>query len=390
MNGKSEKKRIRSRFICCLCAFLLFAGAVWTPIGYGTQYQDEIDSKTDELEDVTSQKKDAEAELAAGRQKAANLAAEIKNLENQIYNTSVTIEQLKKEINDTKQELSDKLEKLERVKKEIDDQNSALNNRLRAMYKNGDVGMLSVLFGSTTMSDLLTNIEMVRRIYDADAELLESIENRYEAVDKEKLELMALKESLIAKEKDLEEQQVLLAQEQKEVEEKKKQIDADNAIIEAEVDALNEEAEALTAKIKELQTLQAYVGGALMWPAQSSTRITSPFGYRIHPVLKVNKMHTGIDIGAAKGTNILAANDGVVITAGWNNSYGYMVMIDHGGGIVTLYAHSSQLLVSKGDNVKRGQVIALVGSTGRSTGPHLHFEVRENGVYKNPLDYVSR
>ena len=111
---------------------------------------------------------------------------------------------------------------------------------------------------------------------------------------------------------------------------------------------------------------------------------------RNHPILKVPKMHTGIDIGAGSGTDILAANAGTVITAGWNNSYGYMVMIDHGGGIVTLYAHASKLLVSTGNVVARGQTIAKVGSTGMSTGPHLHFEVRLNGVYKNPLDYVSR
>jgi len=103
----------------------------------------------------------------------------------------------------------------------------------------------------------------------------------------------------------------------------------------------------------------------------------------------VYKMHTGIDIAASSGTNILAANAGTVITAGWNNSYGYMVMIDHGGGIITLYAHSSKLLVQKDDIVNRGQVIALVGSTGNSTGPHIHFEVRVNGEYKNPLNYVS-
>lgn len=390
MNRNTDKNRIRLRVICCFCAFLFFAGTVCTPLGYCTQYQDEIDSKKGDLQDVNSQLSDAQAELKEGQRKAKELSNEIRSLENQIYTTQVDIENLKKDINETKEQLSEKLEQLEKVKKEIDDQNSALNNRLRAMYKNGDVGMLSVLFGSTTMSELLTNIEMVRRIYDADAELLESIEDRYAAVDKEKEELLALKNSLLDKQDELEQKQIDLAKKQEEVEEKKKLIDADNAVMEAEIDALNAEAEALTAKIKELQTLQAYVGGALMWPAQSSTRITSPFGYRIHPTLKVNKMHTGIDIGAALGTNILAANSGTVITAGWNNSYGYMIMIDHGGGIVTLYAHCSQLLVSKGSVVTRGQVIALVGSTGRSTGPHLHFEVREDGVYKNPLDYVTR
>ena len=391
MNIQTDKKRIRLRVLCFFFAFLFFAGTVGTPLGYAVQYyQDQIDSTKGELDDINSQRTEANQALKEGRAKAAALSAEIRDLENQIYNTEAEIEDLKKDINNTKQELSDKIEKLERVKTEIDNQNAALNNRLRAMYKNGDVGMLSVLFGSTTMSDLLTNIEMVRRIYDADAELLESIEDRYAVVDAEKLGLIDLKNDLLDKQKELENKQADLAAKQSEVSEKKKQIDADNAVIEAEVDALNEEAEALTAKIKELQTLAAYVGGALCWPSQSSTRITSPFGMRNHPILKVEKMHTGIDIGAAQGSNILAANAGTVITAGWNNSYGYMIMVDHGGGIVTLYAHCSQLLVSKGDKVKRGQVIGLVGSTGRSTGPHLHFEVRENGVYKNPLDYVTR
>ena len=128
----------------------------------------------------------------------------------------------------------------------------------------------------------------------------------------------------------------------------------------------------------------------MIWPSAASRRITSPFGNRLHPILKIYKFHSGIDIGASYGTNILAANSGTVIKAGYNSSYGYMVMIDHGGGIVTLYAHSSKLLVSTGDVVARGQVIALIGSTGRSTGPHLHFEVRVNGAYQNPLNYVSR
>ena len=124
----------------------------------------------------------------------------------------------------------------------------------------------------------------------------------------------------------------------------------------------------------------------MSWPVQG--RITSPFGYRIHPILKTKELHTGIDIAATSGTTVVAANGGTVIKSGWNNSYGNLLMIDHGGGIVTLYAHNSSLLVRVGDVVSKGQAVSKVGSTGMSTGPHLHFEVRVNGQYKNPMDWL--
>jgi murein DD-endopeptidase MepM/ murein hydrolase activator NlpD len=168
----------------------------------------------------------------------------------------------------------------------------------------------------------------------------------------------------------------------------KAEVASNNKVLEAQIDSLNQEANSLIAEILRLQGTEEYVGGVLGWPAPSSKRITSYFGYRTHPILKVKKLHTGIDIGVPSGHDIVAANAGKVIKAAWNNSYGYMIMIDHGGGIVTLYAHNSKLLVKTGDIVKKGQVIALSGSTGMSTGPHLHFEVRVNGEYKNPLDYL--
>ena len=142
--------------------------------------------------------------------------------------------------------------------------------------------------------------------------------------------------------------------------------------------------------IKRKQTAAQYVGGQMLWPAPDRFTITSPYGYRIHPILKTKKLHTGIDIRSSMGENILAAQDGKVIHSDWYGGYGKVIMIDHGGGIVTLYAHNSQLVVKEGSNVKKGTVIAKSGNSGLSTGPHLHFEVRENGKYVDPLKYVKK
>ena len=124
------------------------------------------------------------------------------------------------------------------------------------------------------------------------------------------------------------------------------------------------------------------------WPVSGHTRISSPFGYRIHPIFKVKKLHTGIDIPAPTGTSIGAAAAGTVVYCDWLGGYGKAIMVDHGGGILTLYGHNSALVVSEGDTVSRGQTIAKAGSTGNSTGPHLHFEVRKNGSYVDPMPWL--
>jgi murein DD-endopeptidase MepM/ murein hydrolase activator NlpD len=147
----------------------------------------------------------------------------------------------------------------------------------------------------------------------------------------------------------------------------------------------------LEKKITQLMDANAkYVGGVMKWPTPGYTRVSSPYGMRIHPIYKVKKMHTGIDIDAPSGAKIIAANSGKVILAGWNGGYGNCVIIDHGSGLATLYAHQSKILVSVGDKVNKGDTIGKVGSTGLSTGPHLHFEVRKGGQTTNPIPYVKK
>ena len=380
------KGKIRAKVVLWSIALAVAAAVMLTPFSAAST----IDEWQNQLQNKNKQKEQIETELDQSKKDLEQVQAELNALEQKIYKAEGEIRSLTVELNETKEEIQKGLEELEQLKKDIEKQNDDLNARLRSMYKNGDVGMLSVVFGSSSMSDVMTNMDMVQRIYNADAELLASIQDQYDLVDAQNQKLEALKEQLEVQQAAVEEKKAALEADRQEVAAKKKEVQANTDSLAKQYEAVKKEADAISETIKVLQSQNTqYIGGAMCWPSQASTRITSPFGWRYLSLLGGRNYHTGVDIGAAGGTNILAANSGKVIKAGWNNSYGYMVMVDHGGGIVTLYAHSSKLLVKTGDVVTRGQAIALIGSTGMSTGNHLHFEVRVNGKYQNPLNYIT-
>lgn len=346
------KKKI---FICFLIMTLIV-----TFSGLNLTFADTAADKQEELNDVNNKKEDLSADLAKLEKSIKDQNAEVEALEDEINAKEKQIEKTQKEIRDTIEEMTNR--------------EDGLNARLRVMYKNGSVGYIDVLLGSNSISEFISNLEMIKKIYENDMEVLETLK-------KERAQLEKKKEKLVDQKKDL-------AKEKAKADEKKAALDKDKAKLEAQIDELNRQAEALTDEIFAMQDPDAvYDGGILKWPT-TSTYITSKFGYRLHPVLGVWKGHTGIDIGVSSGSPVYAASGGKVILAQWYGGYGYAVIIDHGSGLSTLYGHNSRLLVDAGDRVSRGEIVARSGSTGISTGPHLHFEVRVNGVCKNPMKYL--
>lgn len=326
------------------------------------------------LDDILEKIKNTKNQLADNKKEIKQLNAEIAELQAAITDTENDIRQLESNITIKEAELVVK-------KSEIENTTHDLNARLRQIYKSGSVSFIDIILNSSNISEFITNMEMVSLIYENDKNLVISLKDSYAAIEAQKNELIVLQNSLSAKQTSLEAGQAIMAS-------KRSAASAENKKLEAQLDALNAEADRIIREIQALSGNGSYAGGILSWPTPGYTRVSSEFGYRIHPILGYSKLHTGIDIAAPYGATVIASNSGKVIASYYNSSYGNMIIVDHGGGIATLYAHLSSRLVNVGASVTRGQTIAKVGSTGMSTGPHLHFEVRLNGVYQNPRSYL--
>lgn len=368
--------------ICYALIILLITGLMGWSIGFGAK------SPQSELNTIGDEIKSLQTQLKEGKKVESQLSKKIGELQSKINLTQNEINILSGNIAATEAKIAVAYSELDQLEKDMAEQNEALNSRLRAMYKNGTVSYLDVLLGSTSITDLMTNIDRIQRVYESDKEVLLYLDAQHKIVESQRLYLASMQEKLKLDVSDVSGKKAQLASDKDTVAGQKAEVSKENKQIESEIDSLNAEANRLIAEIRALQGDADYTGGIMAWPSPGVTRVTSEFGYRIHPILKIKKLHTGIDIGCSTGTKIVAANFGKVIKAGWNNSYGNMVMVDHGGGIVTLYAHLSSISVATGNSVERGQTLAKSGSTGMSTGPHLHFEVRINGEYQNPRNWI--
>lgn len=338
--------------------------------------------KIEESQNILNQKKQEE--------KSALL--ELRALNNTISKTSNNLKSTENKLSSLEKEVLNLEKELKEYNQQISANTQALEKHLRIIYEQGDVHFLEVLLDSTSITDFLTRWDLLNNLADNNKELIKANE--------EKLNLVKIKQQLALQ------KQQSLAELKNEQNQKKKELSVASSRQQTVYNSLKSERAKAEADFNELEAQSrqiadeirrqtggdsgAYLGsGKLTWPTPGYTRITSEYGMRFHPILKRNKLHTGMDIGAPKGTTIVAAESGTVMEVGNRGGYGLIVMINHGGNLVTLYAHASATLVKAGQQVKKGQAIAKVGSTGWSTGPHLHFEVRKKGNPVNPKPYLK-
>jgi murein DD-endopeptidase MepM/ murein hydrolase activator NlpD len=282
-------------------------------------------------------------------------------------------------------------EDVDKKTQELNLRQEVLRKRVRSIYENGQVSYLEVLFNSANISDFLSRIEYLSCLVENDQNIVGDIKGQQTELNHKKAELTT-KMTQMAKLKQEAENAKSYLNDNK----NKKQIalatnkkQQDELLV--QIEKMEKDSEALAVKIRQLQkdNPSSVRGNIAIWPTPGYWTITSPFGYRTHPISGQNKLHTGVDIGAPSGARILAAGSGTVIMAGWYGAYGNAVIIDHGNNLSSLYGHMSSIAVSNNAVVSAGQTIGYVGSTGWSTGPHLHFEVRQNGNPINPLGYFK-
>lgn len=371
---------------------------------------DLIKEKEQEIESARELKKELQSNLTDVKKikeelEAAknDLAEYVAQLDGQLVTIQSKIADLKGKIEEKEDEIVQTQGELESAIEDQNNQYEAMKKRIKFMYEKGDNLYMELIFSSTSFSDMLNKADYIEMLSAYDRKMLDQYVATRELIElyKQQLEeeMAYLEEAKTGVESEEASLNSLIDEKKDRIEQVGNDIDAKEAAIaeyEADIKEQNETIAILEKVVAEEKARLAeesrlkYDGGMFKWPAPSYTAISSEYGNRMHPTLGVEKFHNGLDMAAPGGSPILAAYDGNVVAADYSSSMGNYIMIDHGDGLYTIYMHASALYVSKGNFVVKGQNIAAVGSTGRSTGNHLHFSVRLNGNYVNPWNYLSK
>lgn len=373
---------IKNKIVYFVLAFIML-------FNFTTVYAESIKELKNKKKDVETQIDDKKDAMRTIEKQAIDVNNEIQELDKKLNVATDELNTVEEEIKDLVANIEKTQEELLEAEANIEEKQDTFNKRLRVMYKTGNAGYIEILLSSTSISDFLSRQDMLKSIAKHDTELITYMKEQRDIIDARKAELSAQKTKVEVSKDKLEVRKRDLAKATRAKEDLMSRLKEDHIALEKEYDSLNDLAKEMETKIVQMQVnTNKYTGGVMSWPVPGYNSISSPFGYRIHPILKKKKFHSGIDIPAPTGSNVIAGAPGIVIHSGTLGGYGKVVMVDHGEGIVTLYAHNSSLIASNGQSVNKGDLIARIGSTGMSTGPHSHFEVRKNGAYQNPISWV--
>ena len=389
---------LKTRLVAALLTGVVLCGTPAFIMAEDEDLTNQLDSIQQQVNQQNAIKSDAETVIGS-------VSEQLRQIEGQLRQATTELNTITEQRVAVENDITLNERQLAEAQKRLEGREAVFYKRVRDIYINGRLSYLDVVIGSKDFSDFANRLEVLKRIIDSDINLISEIKKERAQIEahKKKLEedrakLVELEKAALAKQAEIEqkkaERNVVLQKAQN-----------DRAVAMQAIEELNASSAQISAMLKERQAARAAAAaaaaqsagqgssytwvqgtGQLGWPV--SGEITSPYGYRIHPIWGTTIYHSGIDIGVDEGTPVHAADSGVIVWSGWMGGYGYAVVIDHGNGLSTLYGHNSELAVDEGQSVSKGQVVAYAGSTGNSTGPHVHFEVRENGDPVDPMGYL--
>lgn len=351
-----------------------------------------VQEMEEKLKNLKEKMDEARRKLFETTQKEQKELKNLTEIQKKYTSTTRQLKDTRFQLTLTENEIGLLSQKIGLHEKQLHSQKDYLKSRLRDIYMNKDMDYIEMAFMTHDPTEFLTRYYYLERVLFQDQEVVQTVQERHTLLVGEKKDLETKKKRTRLLVSQISEQQQIQGQQKMAQEAIVKKLQTDKAFYEESIRQFEKDSHEIEALIRQStagRKESTIVGatGKMIWPVPNHT-ISSGFGIRTHPVFKTVSNHTGIDLPNSMGTPIKAADGGTVLFAGWYGAYGRVVIIDHGKDMVTLYGHTSETFVEKGDQVTQGQKIAAVGSTGYSTGPHLHFEVRVKGVPVNPLKYL--